>query len=835
MDFYKKRGDIMLIGHWPLIGNTNDYSGYNNDGTPTSITYVAGKIGQAASFNGTSSGITSPALSEQTNSALSFFAWVYFDGTGAYPGIWGHYGPSSNNCHFELTTSNTVLRLRLGAVNFTTSNIPDTNTWVHLGFTSDGVNHKIYKNGVQIESFTGATGTILGTGNNLIGISDTTRHWDGLMNDVRIYDHVVSDMEIQELSKAKILHYQFNNPQEEPTTNLLGNGQFNNGTNVTQFSSAASYGLYEVIELENPGASLHVLRQRTGEYEMIVSGLSPNTIYTLSCWVAYTNDWNGNNLIFHSRAFGTPANTSIDGAPDGTLQTVVLGGLTWSKQYAFITTPATTTTSFSWYLGYSNSDATVGYRYYTNLQIEAKNHATPFVNGTRTGIALDSSGYEYNSDTISLGTSPDYILTSKIGPSATSYTTGRYLTIPLSLTPTVFTLSFWANFTEYSYMTVCTTSGSQFQFKWRISGQTPYFNIYDGSVFNSVDINTTPPLNEWHMYSITYDGTNVRTYYDGELKQTTNVGAKTFQPITNFATSPSTGEVLKGSLDDIRIYTEPLSNSDILSLYERRAAIDNIGNVYADEISEITTGNPNFNSKGISEFVDYSNVGISDGIKAYWPLDEDSQDYSGNEYNLTPVNSPTIEDGAHYFNGTNQYLTIAHTTELNPSTGNFSYSFSFKSPTLRAGQLFGKRTPGGGNMEMQLSNTGIVYTFMANTTGTSASVTINSGYTADTWHHYSVTRNGTAVKVYIDGVERGTTTLAAGFDISPTSAFEIGRDVGNALEYFQGYIKDFKYFTRVLSPEEVNIEHKISIVDNVKSLISNDKKLYFKGEIFEAL
>jgi hypothetical protein len=46
---------MALIAHWPLNGNTNDVSGNGYDGTPTNITYVAGKIGQAASFNGTNS------------------------------------------------------------------------------------------------------------------------------------------------------------------------------------------------------------------------------------------------------------------------------------------------------------------------------------------------------------------------------------------------------------------------------------------------------------------------------------------------------------------------------------------------------------------------------------------------------------------------------------------------------------------------------------------------------------------------------------------------------------------------------------------------------------
>jgi len=46
---------MALIAHWPLNGNTNDITKNGHDGTPTSITYVNGKIGEAASFNGTTS------------------------------------------------------------------------------------------------------------------------------------------------------------------------------------------------------------------------------------------------------------------------------------------------------------------------------------------------------------------------------------------------------------------------------------------------------------------------------------------------------------------------------------------------------------------------------------------------------------------------------------------------------------------------------------------------------------------------------------------------------------------------------------------------------------
>jgi len=40
----------MLIAHYPLNGDARDYFG--NDGTSTNVTWVDGKIGQAAEFNG---------------------------------------------------------------------------------------------------------------------------------------------------------------------------------------------------------------------------------------------------------------------------------------------------------------------------------------------------------------------------------------------------------------------------------------------------------------------------------------------------------------------------------------------------------------------------------------------------------------------------------------------------------------------------------------------------------------------------------------------------------------------------------------------------------------
>lgn len=45
-------------------------------------------------------------------------------------------------------------------------------------------------------------------------------HPNGYLNDFRLNSNALSPYEIKELAKAKILHYTFDDPNEEPTTNI---------------------------------------------------------------------------------------------------------------------------------------------------------------------------------------------------------------------------------------------------------------------------------------------------------------------------------------------------------------------------------------------------------------------------------------------------------------------------------------------------------------------------------------------------------------------------------------------------------------------------------------
>jgi len=62
------------IATYQLDGNADDLTG-NYDGTASNVTYATGKFGQAAVFNGSSSGISLGALNQFSNTTVSFSLW----------------------------------------------------------------------------------------------------------------------------------------------------------------------------------------------------------------------------------------------------------------------------------------------------------------------------------------------------------------------------------------------------------------------------------------------------------------------------------------------------------------------------------------------------------------------------------------------------------------------------------------------------------------------------------------------------------------------------------------------------------------------------------------
>jgi hypothetical protein len=215
---------MSLILWMPLDGNTNDYTVNNNTGVNTNVTFVNGKIGQAGSFNGSTSninnGLSSYLMNEisQTNK-LSISAWFRFGST-----FTAERAITRKQVAFQLGLINSgairnLIMTSGGTTGWTGVNditYPfQVNTWYNMVMAWDGLKMRTFVNGVQVGEAT-VTGTfsLSSTDPLCIGsgqLSGTpTNYWNGDINDVRIYNHALSQKEINDLAKAKVLHYTFN-------------------------------------------------------------------------------------------------------------------------------------------------------------------------------------------------------------------------------------------------------------------------------------------------------------------------------------------------------------------------------------------------------------------------------------------------------------------------------------------------------------------------------------------------------------------------------------------------------------------------------------------------
>src|SRR3990167_6236179 len=195
-----------LISKWTFDNSTAVDDKEDNDGTATSVTYVDGKFGKCASFNGTTSSISVPAdTSIDANSMGPFMiqAWVYADSDGENDEgrIVDKMAATDAGYRFFVKSQSgatVILDFEVGDTGantrIVTSTTLSTGAWhrVNAVYNSDR-SGDVYIDGA-IASYTtdttGATATADDSANVLyFGNRDAgDRCFDGEIDDIRIYD-----------------------------------------------------------------------------------------------------------------------------------------------------------------------------------------------------------------------------------------------------------------------------------------------------------------------------------------------------------------------------------------------------------------------------------------------------------------------------------------------------------------------------------------------------------------------------------------------------------------------------------------------------------------------
>lgn len=194
---------------------------------------TSGKIGSCYSFNGSNSYIRSNSTCLSNNDTeWSYTCWFY--PTNAHNGCLFSNRTSADSKGITIFYYTSKFLIDDGVRwEFTPSTAISVGAWNHLAIVRKaGSYKKFYLNGQLINSTT-TTGTptlansswfSIGTSQNS-ATTATTNPLNGRLNDVRIYNHALSDKEVEEVSKGLILHYPLNKINVNTVENLRYSGE----------------------------------------------------------------------------------------------------------------------------------------------------------------------------------------------------------------------------------------------------------------------------------------------------------------------------------------------------------------------------------------------------------------------------------------------------------------------------------------------------------------------------------------------------------------------------------------------------------------------------------
>lgn len=209
---------------------------------------------------------------------------------------------------------------------------------------------------------------------------------------------------------------------------------------------------------------------------------------------------------------------------------------------------------------------------------------------------------------------------------------------------------------------------------------------------------------------------------------------------------------------------------------------------------------------------------LADSPEAYWRLGEASgstvaADSSGTGRDgtyaggvtLGEAGAPSSEvDTAARFDGTDDYVTIPDAAAFDfTGTASFTIEAWVKPAALDATfrRVVDKEASGVGGWGMHLHTTSGLTVYRVNGGTVQTAAAPASRFTAGAWHHVAGTYDGTTIRVYVNGVERGTG--ASGTAIPATAqVVAIGRSTDFGA-YFGGTIDDVALYGSALSAARI--------------------------------
>lgn len=523
-------------------------------GTPVYAT--TGKIGGKSLNTGMLSITASDAEKILNNKTFSYACWIYVNAdTGVTSGCSAFFGresmSSGGNRQFTLFQYNNVNSLHWSWQNntvtdsstFTTGILPNvfpSRQWTHLAVTYENPVIKFYINGKLKHTVSNAVSNSSSFNYTLpVAVGSASRY----LNDVRIYDHCLSEKEVKDLAKGLVLHYRLAGPGQE---NLVKNS---NKKIISGDYAVTSYELSETLVL-NQIYTITMKAKLTPDLKWIGiwsdgggtnfaggQARSENNFYK---WTVTCNSSNATHNIFTIFA----SNNNV-GVMQGNTPKTGTCEIEWIKlEKGSVATPWCPNPADSLYstLGYNN-----------NIEYDCSGYRR---NGTKSGnIAWDIDSPRYttsyhfsNSQFISYTENLTFLTTGSISFWAKFNTQGSAGWLP-----------FTGQNGRYYVMATSKGTGNFYNDNVAAVGTIKYYE-------DSKAVSAPKNDGKWHHYVIT--GINMSGWTAFKINE--------YSPEWNSDVNYS----------DVRIYNTVLSAEDIAELYHSAVIVDNTGKNYAYEYFE---------------------------------------------------------------------------------------------------------------------------------------------------------------------------------------------------------------------------------------------------------
>lgn len=451
--------------------------------------------------------------------------------------------------------------------------------WNHIVCVrKKGVGKYLYVNGVLSNSTT-ATGTpaiatspYFSIGNSQNGNTSTSvsgNPLNGLLNDVRIYDHALSKKEIEELSKGLIVHYKLDNPYNDNFVNLLADQTiaFSRLTGAT-ISATKVNGKY-ILTTGNSSTS------NSGRMTVPLSILTNNTKYILQF------KWN--------QTAGSAVQLNPTDWCNMSLSNVIKKVCSGYNYFEAKCSPRANGEYNSTYRFLDFTEGANATYELWDFQLEeyAENSITHPYSNNKNNSALteifDSSGYLNHGKLV--GTLNTQINSSNYDYCAHALgASGHIEGIKLPVSDYL-SVSFWLKPDNLSH--------GFLSFADNINDLCLGYSSSSQHICISLSSNTcykplTFTLNKWTHFVIVKNGSTKSVYIDGVLS--TAKGSNNWLHAADkfwlFTRSNNNNYPYEGCMSDFRIYTTVLTENQIKELYNTSVSVDNKGNIYPRELVE---------------------------------------------------------------------------------------------------------------------------------------------------------------------------------------------------------------------------------------------------------